>query len=295
MRAQSVYVSVVVAVTLGACGNTQSPDHVDAPTTSGPDLRFHWVGAAPAFEEAHTTNIIYTNGAGTALVHTAASTYSWTPLELTLSGLVAGNYSWAISDFAPLQSAETFLATAQAGPIASLASDLAPHLTGNEVIVSLDVLPDAYAFVTNGTDRGAPAYQATSIDLPRAQLDAWVASEGAAGRVVTAASASPIAGMIRAYSFARDGDVTAYDTSVVDATEATLATRARSLAIGGYVVTATGRVGDGAAILIGSRARGASPRTVSVQVSLNGPDLRAGDAVVAWILTPPSATMILER
>jgi hypothetical protein len=186
------------------------------------------------------------------------------------------------------------LSVARSGPIANLDTDLAPH--AEEVIVSLDILPDAYAFVTNGVAAGSPAYQRNPVDVSRESLDAWVASEGAAGRVVTALSASPTAGLIRAYSHARDGDSTSYETAVVDASSATLIDSATTLGADGYIITGFGRVGDDGTVLVGTRPPGAAARTVSVQmVRPDPPDLQAGDAIVAWIFQDPEDIMILQR
>jgi hypothetical protein len=292
---------------LGACGDNIVPQHTDAavdldapdalPPAAAPDLRFHWVGESSAFQEAQSINIGFLAGAGTELSHTAPSQFSWTPLQLTVTGLVAGSYSWNIADFTPPEQIETMLAVGKAGPIASLDADLAPHLDGHEVLVSIDILPDAYAFVTNGTLAGTPAYSSTKIDIARAQLDAKVASEAAAGRVVTAVSASPIAGMVRIYSFGRDGDSTAYETKVLNATNTTLGSQSMVLATGGYIITGFGRVGTNSMILIGTRTTGAAARTVTVQLlpANSGPDLLAGDAVVAWIFQTPKDIVIVER
>lgn len=161
--------------------------------------------------------------------------------------------------------------------------------------MSLDLLADAYAFVINGGAASA-GYAPSSVDITRAELAAWVAGQGAAGRVVTAVSASPTVGMIRAYAFARAGDSTAYETAVVDATTSTLEARARGLAADGYIITAFGRVGDDSAVLVGTRRPGATPRTIVVQTGWrNAPDLGTGEAVVAWIYRPSDPLVILQR
>ncbi len=85
------------------------------------------------------------------------------------------------------------------------------------MLASIDRYADAGAFTATVTASGAPAYAATITDIARSDLDAWVASEGAAGRVVTALTAS--SGLICAYSFSRSGDTTSYETQVLDATE----------------------------------------------------------------------------
>src|ERR1044071_8569998 len=94
-----------------------------------------------------------------------------------------------------------------------------------------------------------------------------------------ARSSSPTANQIRTYAFGRVGDTTAYETSVLDATPANLADQAKVLGAGGYIITAFGRVGDNAMILVGTRIPGAAARTITVQrPPLQNPDMTSGDA-----------------
>jgi hypothetical protein len=132
-------------------------------------------------------------------------------------------------------------------------TDLAPHLIGNEIVASIDILPDAYAFVTSGAASGTPAYRVTLIDTPRAELDAAVARAASAGRVVTALSASPTAGLIRAY----------------------LAAQVTTLAAGGYILTGFGRVGDARARRVADPAH-------------HGPELQATDVRPVGLPAVPS-------
>jgi hypothetical protein len=269
---------------------------VDAAPMAAPDLRFQWVGASTAFKQAQIINIAYYEGSGIQLSHTAPGEYAWSPLQITVTNDTPASYSWQLTDFTPAYPIEPIVGVARSGMIEWFENDLAPHLTGNEIVTSLDIFPDAYAFVTNGTASGTPAYRATVIDTPRAELDAEVAREASAGHVVTALSASPT-GQIRAYSFAREGDSTAYETSVLDATTSTLAAQATALAAGGYIITGFGHIADDALVLVGTRTPGAAPRTITVKTgSFVTPDLRAGDAVVAWILHPAQGSvLILQR
>src|SRR5262249_19127418 len=138
----------------------------------------------------------------------------------------------------------------------------------------------------------SPTYTMTSTDVTRAGLDAWVASQAATGSVVTALSASPTAGQVRAYAFAKAGDTAAYDTQVVDVTGATLLAQAQAMASAAYVITAFGRIGDNATVMVGTRAPGGTARAIALQAM---PDLRAGDAVVAWLFEMPHDAVIVER
>lgn len=284
-------------LTLAACGaEPDTTETSDAPVDRppAPDLRFHWVGTSRSFLQERSVGVQWADGDGGIELATTGP-YSWTPLMITLSDLVPAHYAWTVADFRPVETLEPVVAVARTGRLADFEDAVAPHLGGDDVIVSLDVQPDAFAFVTNGATR-ASGYAPTSIDTARAGLDAWVASEGAAGRVVTAVSLSPTAGMIRAYAFAYAGDTTAYETRVLDASAATVEERARELSAGGYVITAFGRVGDDAAVLIGTRTSSAAPRVITVQTGFRGvPDLSGGDAVVAWVLRDPEPLLILQR
>jgi hypothetical protein len=140
---------------------------------------------------------------------------------------------------------------------------------------------------------GSPNYAMERVDISRSQLDTWVAEGAAMGAVVTALSVSPSSGLLRAYAFWRPGDTTAYETKVVNITPADFFAQATMLADAGFTITAFGRSGIDTAVMIGTRTPGAAPRTVTLQTTL--PNLRAGDAVVAWISHSPDILIIVER
>ena len=283
----------VVVLALAACGDNkivpdaapfpQGDGALDAATLAAPDLRFQWVGVTDAFQADVTTNIGFAGGAGGAAAtnNGELGQFVWTPMQIEVDGLVPANYAWFVTAFTPVATVQPVGAIAKDGPIASLDADLAGDLGTSGVVTSLDVLSDAYAYVVQSAGDGV-AYAPTTIDVPRDQLDAAIASEAALGHVTTAVSASPTAGDVRAYAFARFDDLTAYQTMVLDATPANLADQAMALAAGGYIITGFGHVADDSMILVGTRANTA-PRTVTVQAGARtlSPDLHAGDAVVA--------------
>ncbi len=88
-----------------------------------------------------------------------------------------------------------------------------------------------------------------------------------------------------------------YETRIADATSATLASEAKTLAADGYIVTAFGRNGGGPLLLVGTRPAGVTtPRTITTQAM--NPDLSSFGAVVAWVfdpMLPGSKLVILER
>ncbi|MBA2544862.1 MAG: hypothetical protein H0V17_34790 [Deltaproteobacteria bacterium] len=287
-------VALSACLAAAACGDGDTPPADGAPIVDGPalqplpDLRFKWVGASPVLVQNSITNLGFFRDTGMAQIHDQME-FAWTPLELTLDGLIPGHYDWQIADFTPQESIEPFRATAKAGPIAALDQDLA----GEGVVVSIDLHADAYAFTTARPQAGAPDYATTSFELPRGELDARIATEAGLGSVVTALSASPTtAGNVRAYAASRDGDSTAYEIEVRDVTAANAFANATALADAGYIITAFGRVGDDAAIMVGTRAPGAAARTVTLQTT---PELDAGDAVVAWLFATPNDLVIVQR
>ncbi len=291
----------LAVLAFAACGSSHArtvdamiPDgSPDAPPAPLPDLRFKWVGEFPAYTGSLATSIDFSGGVATETSHDHEQ-FAWTPLEVTLTGLIAGNYSWGVSDFTPVMPISELRAVAEAGAIANLDQDLGGELAMDGVLISIDILPDAYAFVTAAPEPASPLYTGSHVDVARVDLDSWVASQGTAGNVTTALSASPTtAGDIRAYAFSRQGDNTAYETQVVDVTPANIATEAMTLAAGGYYITAFGRVGDNAAVMVGTRAPGASPRTVMIE---QGPDLGGYSVVGAMFqTTAPNHIFLDER
>ncbi len=207
-----------------------------------------------------------------------------TPLQLTTSGL-GSSYAWSFGTFTQSRAIEPVYGTANAGAVADLDTALAADLAaaGSGVIVSLDVVPGAFAYVVEGAT--ATAFTMTGSDVGSAELAGFVAAQGSAGSVVTAVSASPTAGLLRVYASGKAGDTTAYDTSVVSSTAATYVADVSALAGSGFVVTAVGHVADDALVLVGTRGPNAS-YSVTEQTDEIGPTGIGSGAVVGWIFTP---------
>ena len=306
--ARAVFVFASPLVACGGGGGTSSdstpdargPDALgpDAAMLAAPDLRFQWVGVAPSYDVVLITNQPYYGSGGSQRTNGGgAGQYVWSPLQLSVDGLLPNSYSWDVAAFSPTAIVQPVSSIVRAGKVASLDTDLAVDLGSSGVVTSLDIISDAYAYVVQGAAN--EVYAPTSFDISRANLDAKIASEAATGHVVTALTASPTAGMVRGYAFARGGDATAYQTKVLDATPTNLGAQATTLAAGGYVVTAFGHIADDVMILVGTRAPSAGARTVTVRTGAEDmqPNLSAGDAIVAWIFQTgsPSSTIVLER
>ena len=298
-------VALVVLVCGAGCGNqgAQSLDVPDAATdvpidasiSLAPDLRFQWVGAFSSYSVGGFANEGVSGGAGGSLGHSGPLGLS--PLQMTTTGLVPGNYDWSVMSFRPQVAIEDLRTIVKAGPLASLATDVSELIAQGHVITSLDLMPDAYALVATAPVSGVPSYPAATIETDRSNLGTWAAGEGARGRVVTAVSAN--GSLIHAQAFGRTGDPAAYETRIVDATSETLAAQAVALAADGYIVTAFGRSGPAGLILIGTRVAGVTtPRSIRTQTT-RGASLEDGYAIVAWVfapdLVPDHDLAILER
>jgi hypothetical protein len=284
-KALSLLSTVVVACSPQVVSVATDAGSMDAGAlTPLPDLRFKYVGVSSVGTEL-CTNVTFAQGAG--MTATTRGGLAWSPFELDMDDPLHGDYSWETSQLSLPTATPAILSMTKSGSTAGLDADLT---LDQGVVVSLDITSDAYVFATQKPldDTGNEIYDSRGVvDVLRAQLDGAVATEAAHGRVVTALSASPtMTGAIRVYSFGRSGDATAYQTSVVDFTPATLANQASELAAGGYTITASGRVGVDAGILVGTRSPGAAARSITTQMltpTSPCPDVSGGAAIVAWI------------
>jgi hypothetical protein len=106
-------------------------------------------------------------------------------------------------------------------------------------------------------------------------------------------------GQIVASSAGRTGDTTAYETQIADATFADLGAHADTLAAAGYILTAIGRSGAAAYMLVGARAPGSAAaravmtRAASVFTSL--PELDQGFAIVGWAYDGVGSVLVAEK
>jgi hypothetical protein len=246
----------------GGCGSSPAPargdgaaDSADAkPVVAAPDLRFKWVAAGFALRIHEFTN----GGTGGGSV-TTRGPLGATPLDL--AGETVTDYVL----FSTSVNLEPMVALAASGPLATLEADVATFSTASSIVVSLDSSPDPgsiYQSTWNGTQSAAVSYL-PFVHAPVAVADfpAWVASEGASGRVVTALC--PKDGALYATSFGRTGDTTSYQTQVVTTALPGLEAALTALASGGYFITALGRDGTGVNgaggfVLVGTRAPGAT-------------------------------------
>jgi len=267
----------------------------DAAGIAAPDLRFQWVGASTANQIGSTINVGFASGAGGAMsVHDGHSVIS--PLQISVDGLVKGNYSWDVAVFSSTVPATGLSSTASTGAIAALDTDLSTTLGTTGVVTSIDIQPDAYAYVVQN-DANA-TYTVSHLDAARSGIDAMVLQLANAGQVPTAVSASPTANQVRVYMTARTGDTTPYETQVVDCTPADFADQANTLAAAGFFITAFGRVANDKMILIGTRSN-ANPRTTTVAMGdeTTTADLSTGAAIVAWIFetADPVSVIVTEK
>jgi hypothetical protein len=202
----------------------------------------------------------------------------------------APSAAWFLTDFTAHGGVEPITGRAFSSTLDSLDDDLATDLSEANagVVTSFDVIPSlpgsgGFAYAVEGVMNG-PTYPAVSSDIASGALADFVASEGSAGRVVTALSASPNAPMLRVYSHAREGDATTFTTAVVDTTAEQFVAAMTALAGSGYVITAVGHVADDAIVLVGTRSAGMPASfTTTQQTSILGPMGSAAGAMVGWV------------
>lgn len=252
-----------------ACGDGPSSNAardagLDAKETEGglvvkaPDLRFKWVGAGLPLHFAGETNL------GTALAgtYTRNDQIGVTPMDL--SGEVSAFYRMFSTT-----NLESMIVTATSSALPSIDADLAQAVNSRAIVVSLDSSlqtnarggnPNGlYNALLSGSAGGVTYLPIARTMMAASDFPAWVASEGVAGRVVTALC--PKDGGLYATAFGRTGDATIYETQVVTATLDQLVSGLEDLAANGYVVTALGRGdtrvdGAGSFVAVGTRAAG---------------------------------------
>jgi hypothetical protein len=218
-----------------------------------------------AYDDNHGLGVGITNGIGTPL--SLGSSFacgggpgglcSWYFTEYGLpppmTGLsmyyTSGGYSSFISD---MQSNDPWMGT---DPIDS----------PNNVITSLDLEPETgvYAASVVSATKRAGGFDYRLEVVPPSQLQATAAADGAASRVITAASfdASGNANLI---SYGWTGDTTTeYDTQAYLVTPSNIASTAINLAGDGYIISAFGGNDTLGYMLVGIRVKGDSlPRAV---------------------------------
>ena len=268
IRAVSAPTIVAAALLAPACGDGASSkgprdaglDASDsgAAVVEAPDLRFKWVGAGLAMHFAGLTNL------GTALggTYTQQGPLGVTPMNL--SGEASADYRlFSAANLEPM------IVTATNNQLPGIDADLAQAVNSRAIVVSLDSSfqagvpggnPDGiYNAVLSGSEGGVTYLPTARATTTAADFPAWVASQAAAGRVVTALC--PTNDGLYATAFGRMGDDRSYETQVVTATLDQLVAQLEGLAANGYVVTALGRGdsgvdGAGSIVAVGTRPAG---------------------------------------
>ena len=181
---------------------------------AAPDIRFKWVGAGVPMHFAGFTNLGTTSGS-----YTQKGPLGVTPL--LLSGEASSD--WRLFSVPNL---EPMIATATANPLPGIDPDLARAANPDGI----------YQALLSGSESGGTYLPTSRTSVTAADFPAWVASEGAAGKVVTALC--PTNEGLYATAFGRTGDDTIYETQVITATLDQLVSPLEGLAANGYVVTA---------------------------------------------------------
>ena len=223
-----------------------------------PDLRFKWVGAGLPLQYAGLTNL----GTAAAGTYTDQGPIGVTPLEL--SGEASSDYRvFSVPNLEPM----FFTSTSKALP--GIDADLAQAVDSRAIVVALDSsvqpsLPGGnadgiYNALLSGSAGGVTYLPVARTTVTATDFPAWVASQAAASKVVTALC--PMGDGLYATAFGRTGDTTTYETQVVTATRDQLVAALTDLAATGYVVTALGRGdsgidGAGTFIAVGTRPAG---------------------------------------
>jgi hypothetical protein len=260
---RSVLGAVLLATTL-SCSDEMFLDSPDggAPPDAGRapsaprDLRFKGIGAHASYMSERVENAGYARGVGITITRDG-SEFEFSALQLASNSSTIAGYDWRFFDFAPTAGGELKSSMVKAARAEMRDADLGALIAEQKVITSLDVRPDAYAAVAVGLADREPRYTSSGIvDLARAELDGWVATEAAAGRVVTALSSS--SDRIHVVSYARSDDTSTYEAQVLDASVSTLLSQATALASGGYFITAFGVIGPDAFVFVGTRAIGST-------------------------------------
>ena len=143
----------------------------------------------------------------------------------------------------------------------------------NIVVFSMDYRPQCQQIAvayTQATQTEAFDQRIELVDP--ANLQAQVAADGAASRIVTAATIDPSTGKIALLSYGWQGDATtAYEADTFYAQPANVLTDAEQLANEGYFISAFGGNDSSGYIIIGMRVMGDTmPRPYNQSVDING-------------------------
>lgn len=269
----------------------------EAPT---PDLRFKWVGAFDRYLVGQGVNFGAPPPAGSSEMGSEGKGADvFTTLEIWQADTVppaSSLSSWFYAAFSPAEVTVNVRSTAQSGPLDRFQSKVDALHSNDYVIVSLDFTSVVWGLTAVAPAEDSPRYRPSTFHDDRGDLDAWVASNAEAGRVVTALST--LDGRILAYAYAREGDAQTYETRVLQADLADVEARARDLSDEGYIVTAFGR--DALSfVLVGTRPTGES-EPKSLEILHLDFDLRLEERThvpVAWVYDRDGkdGLMVLQR
>jgi hypothetical protein len=309
--------SVIVSNSAGSVFSTAAALTVTARAPIAGDLRFQQVDSASTLNGWGTISAISSVQPGVG-----AANYSpaiGTPLYLSSTDCVSPplndgtGCSWSYSVYAVSPPGPT---TAYGGDLYSnLESDLQPGSTSalsfhdsditpasaSAVINSLDIEPESNLFglswFQSAEQSGFVLIQNT---LAPTALTAAAASEGAAGRVITAISGNGAQVTYFAYAWQSD-TASVYEAQIITKPISGAAAAAANLASQGYIITATGLApGGGSVFLVGTRIQGDTiARPFQIGNSANRSMLQQqGYAIVGVVFNAASSdpyTYLFER
>jgi hypothetical protein len=289
--AYTALLALVACDQLGATPDAPPGDQIDAARTAIPDMRFKWVGSGISMMVvesktlAETPTVTYDRYHDTTTVAPlqVGGAGNWQYYHMTATVPIAGNDAEVQTGTIP-NSADVAGALITGFTITSMDIDATNYAISGAAALFASL--DSYTFRTNET---------------RAALTADVATFASNHQVTTALGGPD--GSIWVTAEQAVGDTASYQTTVVDATLATLQSQAQSLASGGYVITAAGILGNpNQIVLVGTKPPG-GPSSFSI-MSVTGAGqtanvdsaLAAGYNIVANVYDPATgAHVILEK
>lgn len=253
---------------------------IDAPATLGASPN---AGVATDITVYQGTHVVLSNGAAVGSPLEIGPAYFNCDIQLSYS-----DCAWSVfllqlpadvSGLGVIYTADVYEALEAdlvgAGPLSS------------SVVMSLDLKPGvdalalgvAFSTVSSGFDLRHEV-------VPAAAVDATVAADGQASRVVTAV-ATDGAGMVHVISYGWQGDtVTKYDTTTRTLAPGDLAGAAQALAQQGYLLTAFGGNEDRGYVLVGTKVQGDTiprPLVLATQSGFVGGSSALGFAPVIFL------------
>ena len=210
--------ALALSTSLTACAmDTPDASPPDASPPDGteiaplPDLRFKFVGAFPAFQSDLFTNVI------DGMTLTLTGEQAWSPFA------IGGGDSWEMLDFSPTVPVAEMTSNANTTDLAGAPALIAAAPTGS-VITAVDYTDDAFGMIVDAPVVAQSLNSTIGGVAAEASLPAYVATQAANHAVVTALGFDGTT--IDVFSYAIPADTTAYETSVLTATLATIPAQA---------------------------------------------------------------------